>query len=125
MPEPEPVPVPELRRTWSVSQRNALPPSQPANNDLFSLATPASDGYEKWQAEKQARQREFEQAWGIRLKHKVRVQLRNERTAREGIIHLLDDLPDHLGGDHRPALRLRIGNHHFVPTQIESLSVIA
>lgn len=111
-------------QSWTVSQRNTLPPSPLAKNDLFSLATSASDGYEKWQAEKHARQREFEQAWGIRLNRKVRVQLRNEHTPREGIIHLVDDLPDQLAPDQRPPLRLRIGNHRFLPTQIESLAVI-
>lgn len=117
MPEPEP------RRTWSVSQRHDPPP--PADEgDLFSLASPACDGYAHWQAEKQARRRDFEQAWGIRLGRRVRVQLRNERAPREGIIQFLDGLPDQQAPDQRHPVRLRIGDHHFLPNQIECLSVI-
>lgn len=115
---------PEPRRTWSVSQRHAPLRQEAAEADLFSLAADTSDGYAQWQAEKQARRRDFEQAWGIRLGHRVRVQLRNERSPREGIIQLLDDLPDQIKPDQRPTLRLRIGDHHLLPNQIESLSVI-
>lgn len=88
------------------------------------MASPACDGYAHWRAEKQARRRDFEQAWGIRLGHRVRVQLRNERSPREGIIQLLDDLPDQKDPAQRQAVRLRIGDHSFLPHQIESLSVI-
>jgi hypothetical protein len=120
MPPPEPAP----RQTWSVSQRHASAPKAPEEIDLFSTPSTANDGYEKWQAERQSRRKEFEKTWGIRLGRRVRVQLRNERSTREGVIHLIDDLPDQMDPDKRLPLRLRIGDHRFLPNQIESLSVI-
>ena len=144
MPSPE---EPAPRQTWAVSERNSSPPSASSDLDLFAAAPKSEEGYLKWRTEtaqerkagllperadesgyaawksdQLAQRAAFEKQWGIRLGHPVRIQLRGEPREREGLILLVDDLPP---SSSRQPLRLRIGDHLFLPIQIESLVTVA
>ncbi len=132
---------PVIRKTWALSKE---PTPAPVHDlELFASATHSEEGYLKWRAESAqerqagllpeladesgyaawksdqlAQRATFEKQWGIRLGHPVRIQLRGEPREREGLILLVDDLPP---SPSRQPLRLRIGDHLFLPIQIESL----
>lgn len=126
------------------------PPSQTAGLALFQAETADDSGYAKWKAEAQAarvaeeqRQRAselpsttgqggydtwkteiaqmrqaFEQRWGVPLGKAVRVRLRGEWQEREGILRLADDTLPKKGR----TVELRLGDHSFAATQIESVA---
>lgn len=75
-------------------------------------------GYVEWKAETQAMRRAFERRWGIPFGKCVRVQLRGEPREREGVLRVVE------AGRAKTAskqLRLRLGDHEFISTSIESL----
>ena len=139
-------------KSWSISQKgNQIPPSDQldpldlfantaANEDGYARwraeveaerdaghlpVNPNAAGYERWKAEMQQHRAAFEKRWGIRIGRRVRICLRGEPREREGILHLAEELTDSaVKSARRIPLRLRIGDFNFLPSQIESLSVI-
>ena len=74
-------------------------------------------GFAAWKAEAEAARRAFEQRWGIPLGKLVRVQLRGEPREREGLLLAVEEAAH----KHSKKLRLRLGTHVFLASQIESV----
>lgn len=124
------------------------PPEPPTGRDLFQ-GGPSDDGYARWKAEAQAERdaaaekrraselpaaanhegyeawksevaelkRAFEHRWGVPLGRSVRVTLRGEHREREGVLRLADDAMPDKGR----SVALRLGDHTFAATQIQSV----
>jgi hypothetical protein len=74
-------------------------------------------GFAAWKAEAEAARRAFEQRWGIPLGKLVRVQLRGEPREREGLLLAVEEA----ARKRSTKLRLRLGTHVFLASQIESV----
>lgn len=74
-------------------------------------------GYESWKSETAELKRAFEHRWGVPLGKPVRVSLRGEHREREGILRLADESKTEKGR----AVALRLGDHVFAASQIESV----
>lgn len=74
-------------------------------------------GFAAWKAEAEATRRAFEQRWGIPLGKLVRVQLRGEPREREGLLLAVEEATH----TRSKKLRLRLGTHLFLASQIESV----
>ncbi|MGV3658571.1 MAG: hypothetical protein ACO1TE_00250 [Prosthecobacter sp.] len=74
-------------------------------------------GYEAWKTEIAQVRRAFEHRWGVPLGRPVRVLLRGESREREGLLRLADESAS---GKAR-SVALRLGDHTFAASQIESV----
>lgn len=74
-------------------------------------------GFAAWKAEAIAARRAFEQRWGLPLGKRVRVQLRGEPREREGVLRVVEEA----ALTRSKKLRLRLGTHLFLASQIESV----
>lgn len=75
------------------------------------------EGYEAWKSEVAELKRAFEHRWGVPLGRAVRVTLRGEHREREGVLRLADDAMPEKGR----SVALRLGDHTFAATQIQSV----
>lgn len=80
-------------------------------------ASAGHQGYETWKTEVAQARLAFEQRWGIPLGRAVRVRLRGEWQDREGVLRLADDAGPKKGR----GVELRLGDHRFAASQIESV----
>lgn len=92
-----------------------------AEPDLFQNSRGDGDGYEKWKQEQTAERLAFQKQWGVPLGKQVRVQLRGEAREREGRLVAAEEPGKRTKGSAPRHLRLRIGEHVFLSSQIESL----
>jgi len=91
-----------------------------AEPDLFQISR--GDGYEKWKQEQAAERLAFQKQWGVPLGKQVRVQLRGEPRERVGRLVVAEEPGKRsTKGAASRHLRLRIGDHVFLSSQIESL----
>ncbi|MDP1590139.1 MAG: hypothetical protein Q8M07_20465 [Prosthecobacter sp.] len=90
-----------------------------AEPDLFQISR--GDGYEKWKQEQAAERLAFEKQWGVPLGKQVRVQLRGEPRERVGRLQAAAEPKGRSKTTASRHLRLRIGEHIFLSSQIESL----
>ncbi len=115
--------TPTHPRSWAM----APPPterhkSQSATEglELFDTAPVDESGFAAWKAEQDAARRDFQKRWGVPLNKRVRIQLQGEPREREGLLRLANE------PNGQPAsagkLKLRLGDHIFTASQIESLS---
>ncbi|HEY1049970.1 MAG TPA: hypothetical protein VGE39_09460 [Prosthecobacter sp.] len=74
-------------------------------------------GYETWKTETAELKRAFEHRWGVPLGKPVRLTLRGEYREREGVLRLADDATSAKS----TSITLRLGDHTFTATQIESV----
>lgn len=77
----------------------------------------SAEGYATWKAEVAELRRAFEQRWGVPLGKRVRVRLSGEWQEHEGVLRLADEKVAENG---RP-LALRLGDHVFAASKIESV----
>jgi len=87
--------------------------------DLFQMSR--GDGYEKWKQEQAAERRAFEKRWGVPLGKQVRVQLRGEPREHVGQLLAAAEPKGQSQSTASRSLRLRIGEHIFLSSQIESV----
>lgn len=92
--------------------------AQEAAQRAAELPTSSDEGgFAAWKAEAEAARRAFEQRWGIPLGKPVRVQLQGEPREREGLLLAVEEA----ALTRSTKLRLRLGTHVFLASQIESV----
>lgn len=74
-------------------------------------------GFALWKQDAEDAKRAFETRWGVPLGKAVRVQLRGEAREREGVLRVAEEP----AGSSAKLLRLKLGTHAFLATQIESV----
>lgn len=77
----------------------------------------SEDGHRKWLRDLEEKKRAFEVRHGVIIGRRVRVQLRGELDALEGMIYLISQKTPNSTAQ----IRLSLGNREFTPSEIESL----
>jgi hypothetical protein len=77
----------------------------------------SEDGYRKWREELDAKKRAFESRWGVILRRRVCVSLRDHAKPLTGILEWVNERKK--GSATVPVLRLR--GLEFSPSEIESI----
>lgn len=101
---------------WKKEAARARAQTEEARRAEELPALGSDAGYAAWKREAEEARRSFERQWGVPLGQAVRVQLRGERTEREGVLRVAEE-PTEPGG----VLRLRLGERVFEAREIESL----
>lgn len=77
----------------------------------------SEEGFARWKEEAENEKRAFERRWGVPLGKPVRVQLRGESRERKGLLRVVEEPAGKTTGQ----LRLTLGGHSFLASQIESV----
>lgn len=103
---------------WKAEAQAEREAAEKQKRDSELPATADHQGYEAWKAEIADLKRAFEHRWGVPLGKPVRLRLRGEHREREGLLRLADEALPQKGR----SVTLRLGDHLFAASQIESVA---
>jgi hypothetical protein len=111
------------QQVWGIASpaRPALtaPGPEEQEPDLFQMST--GGGYEKWKEEQAAERLCLQKQSGVPLGKQVRVQLRGESCERVGLLLAATERKGRSKSTTPGSIRLRIGDHFFFSSEIESV----